>query len=88
MLERLPIGACMPLCAYEPVEEDAEFRAALAASRSPLVYASVDYWSDDDAAPMLAGLGPDLDDDWDGPRTRRASRAIAAPARANSGSDR
>lgn len=67
VLERLPVGGCMSLCAYEPVEEDAEFREALAASRSPLVYASVDYWSDDDAAPMLAGLGPDLDDDWAGP---------------------
>lgn len=57
MLERLPVGGCMSVCAYEPVEEDDEFRAALAAGRSTLVYASVDYWNDDDAAQMLAGLG-------------------------------
>jgi len=67
VLERLPVGGCMSVCAYEPVEEDDEFRAALAASRSTLVYASVDYWNDDDAAQMLSGLGADLDDDWVGP---------------------
>lgn len=83
----------MSVCAYEPVEEDDEFRAALAAGRSTLVYASVDYWNDDDAAQMLAGLGADIDDDWVGPeraghlarvrllreRTAAAPRAGAAP---------